>query len=77
MNDVGYVGSPFTWRHVMSVKTRRVARLNRALCSDEWRCMYPFATIRHLGHAHSDHCLILMEMNGVGTARLGGRPFNF
>lgn len=75
--DVGYIGSPFTWRHGVSVESRRAVRLDRPLCYDEWRRMFPSASIRHLAHGHSDHCPILLELQGVKEARLGERPFKF
>lgn len=61
----------------MSVETRKAARLDKALCCDEWRLMFPSSTARHLGHAYSEYFLILMEISGVGAARLGERPFKF
>lgn len=33
--------------------------------------------MRHLSHAHSDHCPILLELDGSEGARLGERPFKF
>lgn len=74
---MGYIGNPFTWHHGTSVETRKAARLDRILCCSEWRLVYPAATVRHLGHAHSEHCPVLMDLLGVEATRLGERPFKF
>lgn len=75
--DMGFVGSQFTWKHGNTVESRRAARLDRALCCDEWRCSFPAALVRHLTHAHSDHCPILVELDGEKPDRLGERQFKF
>lgn len=33
--------------------------------------------MRHLAHALSDHCPLLLEVNGLGEARVEERPFRF
>lgn len=43
--DLGDTGSPFTWRHGISIETRKAARLNRALGYDKWRCLFSSATL--------------------------------
>lgn len=74
---MGYFGNKYTWRHGSSVETRRAIRLDRALCCDVWRRRFPLASVRHLGHAHSDHCPLLVELGGATTTRLGHRPCKF
>lgn len=75
--DLGYVGSQYTWKHGTSSETRRATRLDRAISCDEWRRLFPSATIRHLTHAHSDHCPVLVELLRRESIELGERPFKF
>jgi len=41
--DLGYVGTNSTWR-----RGTRLARLDRALASDEWATLFPDSVIHHL-----------------------------
>ena len=41
--DFGYVGTNSTWR-----RGTRLARLDRALASDEWATLFPDSVIHHL-----------------------------
>lgn len=43
--DLGFVGTCYTWSHGKTVETRREARLDRALCYDEWRREFARATV--------------------------------
>lgn len=52
--DMGYVKSQYTWRHGGNVETRKAAKLDRTLCCDDWRRLFPSAKVRHLSHRHSD-----------------------
>lgn len=60
--DLGFVGAAHTWNYGVSTETRRSARLDRALCDDSWRRLFPSAIVRHLAHSHSDHCPLLLEL---------------
>lgn len=75
--DMGFIGARYTWSHGNDLETRRMARLDRALCCAAWRRDFPLATVRHLCHSHSDHCPVLVEVAGMKTRRLGARPFRF
>lgn len=59
------------------MQNRKAARLDRAVCCDDWRRCFPSASVIHLGHSHSDHCPLLVKMNGARSARLGEHPFKF
>lgn len=54
-----------------------MSRLDRCLCNIEWRESFPEATIHHLPHAYSDHCLLLLKTTKDLGLSLGGRPFRF
>lgn len=64
--DLGYAGAAFTWSHDARTSNRRAARLDRALCDDSWRCLFPSTLVRHLPHSHSDHCPLLLELDEGG-----------
>lgn len=75
--DLGFAGSCFTWVHGNSIETRKAARLDRALCCNKWRRQFPGAMVRHLTQAYSDHCPVMLSLNGSNSERLGERPFRF
>lgn len=77
MVDLGFVGNRYTWCHGSNMETRRTVRLDWALNCYGWRRLFAKATVRHLCHVHSDHCLILLELGGVRKKRLEDRPFHF
>lgn len=64
MIDLGYVGPSFTLHHGNCVTQRRSARLDRALCDEEWRCLFPEPVVIHCTHTHSDHSPILLRVRG-------------
>lgn len=75
--DLGFIGSKFTWSYGTSVETRRTARLDRALCCNEWRRLFPEAIVRHLNHAYFDHCPVLLDLNGQDGGRMGESRSDF
>lgn len=75
--DLRFTGQKFTWIHGGSVDTTWSACLDRGLCDDQWRRLFPEATIKHLCHSYSDHCLLLLSMDPKKERCLGERPFRF
>lgn len=75
--DAGFIGPIFTWNHGREVDTRRSARLDRLLTDEEWRRLFPEATLTHLPHSHSDHCPILLQTKRNASVGMGRRPFRF
>ena len=53
MNDMGFVGSRFTWKRGMVQE-----RLDRFLCNDVWQGKNFSYKIVHLPRVSSDHCPI-------------------
>lgn len=53
--DLGFVGNKFTWSHGVELETRKLARLDRVVCCDDWRLVFPLAVVKHLSHTHLDH----------------------
>lgn len=60
--DLGYSGPRFTWQHSVNASSRKASRLDRALCDVEWRRRFHSANIRHLPHAYSNHCPLLLSL---------------
>lgn len=75
--DLGYSGQRFTWQHGTNVSTRKATRLDRALCNVEWSRRFHSANIKHLPHAYSDQCPLLLSLDIGDEDRLGDRPFRF
>lgn len=72
-----FIGNWYTWNHGANLESRSAVRLGRALCCDAWWTLFPSAIVRHLSHAHSDHCPLLMDLYGLRRRVLGERPFKF
>lgn len=77
LTDLGYIGNQYTWRHGVNMEMRKEARLNRALCCDEWKILFPSVSVRYLGHAHSDHSPLFLEVNGAKAEQLEKQSFRF
>lgn len=58
--DVGYIGCWYTWAKGNSLETNIQERLDRGLATVSWLDCFPFASIRYLMNAHSDHCPLLV-----------------
>jgi exonuclease III len=76
--DVGAVGSRFTWRGPLYNGHMRIfERLDRALCNDEWRLMFPNAVVKVLPRIQfSDHHSIMVHLGGIQQI-FGNRKFRF
>jgi hypothetical protein len=56
LDDLGFVGDPFTWR-----RGRIRECPDRAIANPAWLVMHPEATVQHLESMRSDHRPILLE----------------
>jgi hypothetical protein len=67
--DMGSVGTKFTWRGPLVHGHERIfERLDRTLCNDEWRVMFPEAIVRVLPRIEfSDHHPIIILLQGAQT----------
>jgi exonuclease III len=64
LEDLGYVGDPFTWRnnwHVASGYIRE--RLDRVVANSAWRCLFPLYKVINGDPRHSDHRPLITELN--------------
>jgi len=75
--DLGFSGPLFTWSCGLNPETRKYARLDRALCNQSWRMRFQEAGIRHLVQNQTDHCLLLVSLNGYTPMHHFQRPFRF
>ncbi|GAA0168242.1 hypothetical protein LIER_23003 [Lithospermum erythrorhizon] len=62
LQDIGFVGFPFTWcnNFISPFSTR--ARLDRGLANKEWQAMFPEAEVLHLSSNNSDHLPLFVNM---------------
>ena len=72
---MGFNGSNFTWTKWRWGKDCIKERLDRGVCNDEWRILFPHAGIWHLPATHSDQNPILLDT--FINMRKKGKPFRF
>ncbi|XP_073355348.1 uncharacterized protein [Aegilops tauschii subsp. strangulata] len=77
--DIGYVGMDWTFEKKVTGGQYCRVRLDRALASNEWCNMFPFATLRHLTAIKSDHSPILLmnELEANNRRVAIARPFRY
>lgn len=75
--DVGFTSNRFTRSHGVSMESRKATKPDIALCCDAWRRLFPSVVVHHLNHSHSDHCPLLMDLNGSNNKVLGDMSFRF
>ena len=63
--DMGFIGED-VWE-----------RLDRGLCSMEWRSLYAEGFVRHLPRTSSDHCPIMLSLHSTHVPRNSFKPFRF
>lgn len=66
-----------TWNHSIHVETRKLTRLDIALCDEDWRIMFPGVTVKHLSHFYLDYCPSKLQTTKEAINVLGKRPFRF
>lgn len=59
LDDMGFMGDQFTSR-----RRRLRERLNRAVCNDGFRLLYPNATLTNAEHSKSDHRPLVLDLEG-------------
>ncbi|CAM8912119.1 unnamed protein product [Rhodiola kirilowii] len=73
--DLGFKGSKFTYSNKRKGYDEIQCRLDRAVGDVLWVEKYPNSVIQHLISHRSDHCPLLLSMDGVIRAK--GKPFRF
>ena len=66
--DLGFSGPNFTWSRGSTPKSFKGARLDRAVCSVDWRIRFEDACVQHLPKVHSDHVPLLITLTGHNNA---------
>ena len=74
--DLGFSGPKYTWTNKRDVSNLIQQRLDREWANTEWKLNFPKAAISHLPRINSDHCPILLNLEGPNMGR-GERPFRF
>ncbi|GLT87976.1 hypothetical protein SLE2022_060240 [Rubroshorea leprosula] len=74
MQDLGYVGSKFTWVNMRFNGGLIRERLDRAWANPDWRICFPQAFLLHLPRFNSDHHPVMLCLNSNIDHR-GSRPF--
>jgi ribonuclease HI/exonuclease III len=61
LEDLGYVGSHFTWWNMQEGDNFIKERLDRALANYKWMDLFPFRTVEVLAPRSSDHAPVLIS----------------
>ncbi|XP_012847426.1 PREDICTED: uncharacterized protein LOC105967373 [Erythranthe guttata] len=77
LNDLGFVGYPFTWSNNRKAPHTTRERLDRACGNNEWMELFPNYRVRHLDALYSDHIPLLIEWRSAIIAQQGGRNRGF
>ena len=70
--DLGFVGSPFTWLKNNGEEGRIRVRLDRALANNEWQGKFQGATLHHIAISTSDHSLLPLWFPHIKFQPQGG-----
>lgn len=79
LDDIGYIGVDWTFEKRVSGGQYCRVRLDRALATAGWSALFPFATLRHMVAAKSDHSPIVLmyEIEQANRRIAVDRPFRF
>ena len=58
---LGFIGSRFTWSNKCEGLANIKERLDKAVCNQEWQCLFPKAGVKHLVAPASDHAPIILD----------------
>ncbi|CAL8174658.1 unnamed protein product [Prunus armeniaca] len=74
---LGFSGAKFTWCNKRNAEGIIWKRLDRGLCSIDWRLLFPEAHLMHLPRVNSDHCPILVRLDSKHYPNRANVPFRF
>ncbi|KAL9661048.1 hypothetical protein QQ045_025867 [Rhodiola kirilowii] len=75
LTDLGYKGAKYTYTNKRKGRDEIKCRLDRAVGDDLWAERYPYSIVQHLSSHRSDHCPLLLLMEGNNSVH--ERPFRF
>jgi exonuclease III len=77
LEDIGFVGVPFTYNNGREGVANVKVRMDRAVADSNWRDLFADATLRHLVSPRSDHCPLLLEIRKEAWPSRGPRIFRY
>ncbi|PON70948.1 Endonuclease/exonuclease/phosphatase [Parasponia andersonii] len=77
LSDLGFVGPMVTWNNKKDGLAKVQDRLDRSVCSNDWRCLHPSAVVNHLDSGGSDHRAIILFLEENVKFRYNGRDRHF
>ncbi|XP_074318903.1 uncharacterized protein LOC141655738 [Silene latifolia] len=78
LRDVTFEGHPFTFDNGQVGADNRQSRIDRAMVTENWQDLYPYARLIHMTKEWSDHSPLKLILDGREGQREGGRrPFRF
>ncbi|KAK2645858.1 hypothetical protein Ddye_021053 [Dipteronia dyeriana] len=75
--DLGFIGQNFTWMARRGVREDIWERLDRELCSMDWRVMFGEGFVKHLPRVTFDHCPIMLCHHIMHILRGNFKAFRF
>ncbi|KAK2647698.1 hypothetical protein Ddye_015187 [Dipteronia dyeriana] len=76
LEDMGFTGPKFTWSNKREGASSIAERLDRGLCNDQWKGMFPNYRVKHLDFWGSDHRPMILELFASVKNRVNGLPRN-
>ncbi|KAG8647856.1 hypothetical protein MANES_09G117801v8 [Manihot esculenta] len=67
--DIGFEGIPFTWSRGNEASDYKMARLDRGICSSNWRMRFSDTRIIHPPKFHLDYCPLVLEVTKQMSVR--------
>ena len=65
--DIGFTGPKFTWCNRRRGREKVRKRLDRVLCTEEWKALFPEVQVHHLVTASSDHMALSVRTSMLRT----------
>lgn len=75
--DLGFSGPKLTWSNGRKGLANVQKRLDRAICNEEWRTLFPEGIVQTLPRTYSDHSPLLIHVLGNSVINRIARPFRF
>lgn len=73
--DLGFIGSRFTWSKKQEGFANIKEQLDKAVCNQEWQCLFPKFGVKYLIASASDYAPIILDTHLDQLVR--AKPFRF